>query len=590
MPITSTVLEAMLIDAYRIRSITGYNRLEASPRTAEFDRSLKAEVRDALWMLTRQWQFGEFQGEDAASAATSQILGEHTVMDRVAFPGNNVFPYSETIPLETQVECERLTGNLFLASQLCRYFVRLMKDAALLGFINQLRTKYPLNYTIDKNDFEGQQLFNAVKDELFDGFLLHTDTVTPGVGGGTAFDDWMNAEAIGGVEQGQFRTIVTKFQNWYTRNYTQPATAASAWLPAQLEYQFAVSSPMVDQQQPTLTADQYYEGHLDWYSFDINKDRLIPVEEEPAPNTKENFVSFIPSPIAFKGMPHPRYWTMEESITDFGNIDTSVTGLLHLMLAEFGLIYSNDWFMLPYPLHINTLCEVKGIVITDVFGEHILVRPAGKGAETNWHRWSMFHHTDTNNTNNLTNLLYLPPAITKAYEGEPLEKVNFLRDEMANMVWAVENRVPSQAGKGVSGMEMAMKSDAPTPFIPVNNTVPIRYVAGTTVPDNWIPFVPVHMEGSDREIRLQRARMPGAKGALGVLLTEKAAPYYVNEEEVPRAGAIVQRSFQRTRWLNGITYLWIGRYKETGKGEGSSHLQFDQIWDIKENAVPPEEE
>jgi hypothetical protein len=246
--------------------------------------------------------------------------------------------------------------------------------------------------------------------------------------------------------------------------------------------------------------------------------------------------------------------------------------------------------MLPYPLDINTLCEVKGIVITDVFGEHILVRPAGKGAETNWHRWSMFHHTDTNNTNNLTNLFYLPPAITKAYEGEPLEKVNCLRDEMANMVWAVENRVPSQAGKGVSGMEMALKSDAPTPFIPVNNKVPIRYVAGTTVPDNWIPFVPVHMEGSDREIRLQRARMPGAKGALGVLLTEKAAPYYVNEEEVPRAGALVQRSFQRTRWLNGITYLWIGRYKETGKGEGSSNLQFDQIWDIKENAVPPEEE
>jgi hypothetical protein len=120
--------------------------------------------------------------------------------------------------------------------------------------------------------------------------------------------------------------------------------------------------------------------------------------------------------------------------------------------------------------------------------------------------------------------------------------------------------------------------------------VPIRYVAGTTVPDNWIPFVPVHMEGSDREIRLQRARMPGAKGALGVLLTEKAAPYYINEEEVPRAGAIVQRSFQRTRWLNGTTYLWIGRYKETGKGEGSSNIQFDQIWDIKENAAPPEGE
>ena len=29
------------------------------------DRALRAEVRDPLWMLTRQWQMGEFQGDDA---------------------------------------------------------------------------------------------------------------------------------------------------------------------------------------------------------------------------------------------------------------------------------------------------------------------------------------------------------------------------------------------------------------------------------------------------------------------------------------------------------------------------------------------
>ena len=45
----------------------GWNRLEGRPRVADFERSLRAEVRDPLWFLTRQWQFGEFQGEDAAS-------------------------------------------------------------------------------------------------------------------------------------------------------------------------------------------------------------------------------------------------------------------------------------------------------------------------------------------------------------------------------------------------------------------------------------------------------------------------------------------------------------------------------------------
>ena len=54
-------VDRLLKDEYRIPTITAYNRLEATPRTTNFDRSLKAEVRDAMWMLTRQWQFGEFQ-------------------------------------------------------------------------------------------------------------------------------------------------------------------------------------------------------------------------------------------------------------------------------------------------------------------------------------------------------------------------------------------------------------------------------------------------------------------------------------------------------------------------------------------------
>src|SRR5262249_32365703 len=48
-----------------------WNRLEGRPRTVEFDRALQAEVRDALWMLARQWQFGEFRGEDAGSPITA---------------------------------------------------------------------------------------------------------------------------------------------------------------------------------------------------------------------------------------------------------------------------------------------------------------------------------------------------------------------------------------------------------------------------------------------------------------------------------------------------------------------------------------
>lgn len=579
--ITDKVLKAAALKEYRIPSITAYNRLETGPRTADFARSLKAEIRDPLWMLTRQWQFGEFQGEDAASPVTAQILGEHTAMDRVSFPGDHVTLYDEGVPLEVQVERETLAGNLFLATQLARYFLRLMRDKGLLIHLDKFLLDYPLDYAIDKKDYEGLQLQTAVQGSLFNGYTLHQDMQTA-AGTGSRFDQWMNDAGISTTDQQQFRLIADPYQAWIGRNYGLAAVSASAWLPEKLEYQFALASSTPPQSR--LTADQYFEGHLDWYSFDLdNRVPVDPGEAARAAGVVENFVSFIPAPVSFKGMPNPRFWMMEEQQTDFGTIDTSTTGLLHLLLAEFGLVYSNDWFMLPYPMDINTLCEIKGITITDVFGQHTLIRPAGRGSESQWQRWAMFYHTDAANAQRDTSLFYLAPALTKVLSGAPLEQVNFLRDEMANLVWAVEHRVPSQAGKGVSGDELARQDGPPEAFVPVNDAVQIRYVAGTTVPDNWIPFIPVHRQGSDREVRLQRARLPTAKGAQGLILTEKAAPYYVDEVEIPKAGIIVRRSFQRARWLNGVTYLWVGRDKEAGKGEGWSNLRFDQIVDIPQN-------
>lgn len=72
---------------------------------------------------------------------------------------------------------------------------------------------------------------------------------------------------------------------------------------------------------------------------------------------------------------------------------TALQGLLHLLLAEFGLIYSNDWYLLPHPMEINTVFEVRGILIDDAFGRHTFIRAAGRGPKTQWQRFSMFHLT-----------------------------------------------------------------------------------------------------------------------------------------------------------------------------------------------------
>jgi hypothetical protein len=566
------VLPVFAITAYRIPSITGYNRLESTPRRLDFDRSLKAEVRDAIWMLTRQWQFGEFKGEDAASAVTTKILSEQTVMDQVQFPGNGTFPYNGQIPLETVVEREKLVRGLSLSIQMARYLIRLIKlKPDFENGLKFLMLEYPLNYTPEQNDYEGLQLLHAVQGKVFDGFSLFA------------------ASQDGTVPAGitaRYASEIEDLSAWYKRNYNQPDdTIGSAWVPSQLEYNFSINSSG-EQSPQKLVADHYDGGHLDWYSFDMERNARTAGIAPAGDGGKENLQSYIPTPLTFRGMPNPRFWMMEEGLTDFGKISTTPTGLLHLLLAEFGLTCSNDWFMLPYQVALNTLCEIKGVVVKDVFGEYTLIRPAGRGPETQWHRWSIFHHTDINNkTFSANSSLYIAPTVINSLMSDPLEQVNFLRDEMANMVWGVENTVPSAAGKGISGDEMALKTDddpgdagvggeeaAPRPLV--------RYVLGTTVPENWCPFIPVHMEGSDSEIQFQRAKLPGITKPRGVLLNEKAAPYYVAEHIIKREGLLALRHFEFARAPLGASYLWIGRRTETGKGEGWSNLKFDQVENV----------
>ncbi|MEO0365495.1 MAG: hypothetical protein AAF265_08390, partial [Pseudomonadota bacterium] len=287
--------------------------------------------------------------------------------------------------------------------------------------------------------------------------------------------------------------------------------------------------------------------------------------------------TFLPTPLKFSGMPHPRLWQMEEGEVNFGRISASPTSLLNVLLAQFGLTYSNDWFVLPYELETNTLCDIKTIVVTDVFGQNLAVRPAIQDPESNWQQFAMFHQTERDNATTGESRFYLAPAIGQRLESEDIERINLIRDEMSNLVWGIEQVVASDAGSG-----RLLKRELPSldQFEPADDVSNIRYVLGNTVPDNWIPFVPAHARGSEREIRLQRGKMPNSRGPQGKILSEVQPVYFIEEEEVPRAGVLVSRRFQRTRWLGGKTLLWMGRRKQTGLGEGIANLVFDSIRDI----------
>ncbi len=567
------------IQRYLQPVITTHNRLESNPRTEEFGRSLRAEVRDPLWMLCRQWQFGEFQGEDAASAVQAKILGEHRTPGSLTLFNGHTLPYDPSRPLEMVVEREALKPDLYLRVQMGRQLYKFMQAEGLSDLKAALLERFQLTEDPDpeaKDDPEGHYLFVTVQGRVADGFAVW-EAIKNG-----EFGTWA-AGIASAAQQTALKTAQKLFANWYTALYEQPVGDESAWSPEHLEYNFALNIVGADGRGEQLTADQFASGRLDWYSFDENIPRQMPKGAVATP-VETRVQTFIPTPLEYSGMPHPRYWQMEERRTDFGKLDPSPTSLLNVLLAEYGLTYSNDWFILPYEMNVNTVCEIKGLMVKDVFGFHVFIGPTLQDPETNWREFAVFHQTERQNQRQARNRFYLAPAVGKILESEPLEKVNFLRDEMANMVWAVEQILPSAAGGGRQAKRTLSRLSPD--FTPVDEAAKIRYVLGSTVPENWIPFVAVHKPvpagQPPMEIRLQRGRMPQAPGPKSVLLTESLPkPMFVEEEEVPRAGVTIERRFQRTRWLNGRSFLWMGRRKAVGRGEGWSGLMFDQILPIE---------
>ena len=156
-----------------------------------------------------------------------------------------------------------------------------------------------------------------------------------------------------------------------------------------------------------------------------------------------------------------------------------------------------------------------------------------------------------------------------------------MRDELANLVWAVERLAPSLNG-GAFDREAARRRDADDAVVPEAAAGELHYTLATTVPENWIPFQPMRF-GEGAQIRLRRAAalLDSANGELafsrplGRLLEPENEGFSLHEEEIPRTGARVTRRYQYARWTDGSTALWLTRRKSAGRGETSSELRFD---------------
>jgi hypothetical protein len=282
-------------------------------------------------------------------------------------------------------------------------------------------------------------------------------------------------------------------------------------------------------------------------------------------------------------MPNSRWWHFENGEVNFAAIDAEPRELAKLVLIDFMLVHSNDWFLVPFMQRVGTLCRVDSLLVHDVFGETTVVDRADR-TTSGTAEWSLYSTSVAGGNGALADFFVLPPtAAATTTDGATLEEVRFLRDEMANMVWAVEYTTENGVGGTWPGQERANAMTPPQDTRPPDAPVSLEYRIQTPVPVHWIPFVPVLIDQTTGDIALERAALVQPDGdtidPAGRILRPAGIVnpdiYRVREEEVLRTGVRVSRVPRRTRWIDGSTHLWVARNKRAGGGEGSSGLRFD---------------
>jgi hypothetical protein len=613
-----------------VSEVQGWIRLEPQTRSESMQDSLQACIHDPLWLLARQWQSGEFQGEDAASPVRVKLSYEVNQFTHFlpAYPRQSNQPDLQStqdirnsipIPLEVLVEREASTYQASREYQDCRratetglQFLRMLSAGSLsqnyrIQFLQEYQLE-PVAALQERQllDSDSLRFLDVFSGRVIDGLKLRQDfPVRSQLSAEIVLPAKAPFNSIDSISEdySKIKTIVKLWLDWFDSLFSEfdpspgKLTTPRSWNPSRVEYDFAVASPQDDksEQMHLLTAPEYHGGHLDWHTFDLNYDAANDLKQETVwknqleqklldDTFQKKETSIVPTPVQFSGMPRPRWWEFEDNKVDFGSVEAAPEDLGRLVLVDFMLIYGNDFFLIPLNLDIGKLCYINELIVYDSFGYSTQVPSSSKASKSPLAApWRMFTLTGSFAEQPVPDVLLMPSVLGQSYESKPLEEVLFLRDEMANLAWAVERTITSFSGKPLSRFEsyqqklQQQKQQAPATAVQTTGRLSYRLMDGP--PEYWIPLLPYRVNNeASIELRLSQfldlSEGRSDHSPKGHILSEISN---LCEEEVPRAGACVRRTYQYARWIDGSTYVWIGRRKQSGRGEGSSGLKFDFV-------------
>jgi len=597
---------ARLSAQIRQPSVTTWTRLEPQPRDATLERSLQAQVRDPLWFLARQWQVGEFAGEDGGSPvqATLGLTTRALTGYRPGPPAADGQPAAATVALdnatalETQVERRPVNLKVRGSVQLGLLFEDLANDSSLpAATVDAFRAAFPIA-AVDPDPYlagaDGLALRSLAAGRALDGEALFRSAQAAAAG--TIANPPLPTEASDPATAAVLVDFVALRESAFTEDVNASGGAGGSgggsgpdsWQSADLDYAFAVEAASTDGNSLVLEADSFPGGELDWYSFTSGSGPIGSTPVDPTYTT----ITMLPGHVTFHGMPSDRWWGFEDGKTDFGQLDAQHVDLAKLLVMEFALVYGNDWFYIPVPSPIGSAQTVDTLVVTDTFGVRTLIRPVEQYPVQGSSRpWSMFKIADPSGA--VGSQILLAPTLGQTEDADPIEDILITRDPTAALAWAVENTVWGAADVGVDGFEgylARLRDENQAPLPPPAPDMPsVAYTLEHPPPDNWIPLVPVLPSiGAASVFRRGTMDTPGPGDTVLQLtavaeLLEPAGPFYLTDRVVTPIGVSAQRYLRRTRLPDGNTITWLANRSGPGRGLGASGLQFDYLRDATDS-------
>jgi hypothetical protein len=508
-------------------SITSWIRLEPDARDPEMTPGIEARIHDPLWLLTRQWQLAELDGEDGGTAMLARTRYVASPIDAFTGPrGAAVAVDAAGPPLAALVEAGRAdravpVPDLAGRARDGRKLVAMLRAAGLARAAAAAPAVFGFALAADE-----LAALDAADRELLD------------VVAGRAPDATRAATAIGATPPGLPAQLVTERRDavaevcaawlaWYRRR--EVTTPGPGWRAELLAAPVAVAASLGGRRWQ-LAGEHDGGGEVGWTTFAATDRGAVTDADTPRASTS------IPAPVRYRGMPSRRYWDLEDGATSWAALDASPDDVARMLFVEFAIAFSDDWAIVPIAAPPASLVEVRSLVVTDTFGVQTEIKAAAT-LDGPARPWRMYTLAGTERP-----LLLALPGVA-AIDGEVRDRVDLARSEVSNLAWAIERRATRADG---SARDVAPVSPAAT----VEGAAAPRYVLGSPVPAGWHPLRPA---AGPAQV-LVRAAIPGQ--AQPPLTATVAALDRVADAELAGGDVRVETRSRLARGADGRYHVW----------------------------------